>query len=140
MPHKDVSPPNLRSRMARFKADESGAATIEAVIWIPFFFFIMAMVLDASMMFNAQSRALRIVQDTNRALAVGRIATVADAETLLRTRIATISPSATVDAIIAGDLVTSSVRMPFGDLIMFNVFDSFGDFAISAQSQQLLED
>ena len=62
-----------RDGLRRFVVSESGSSTVEAVLWFPIFFFFTLFVLDASMMFNAQARALRMVHDTNRALAVGRI-------------------------------------------------------------------
>ena len=84
----------LPAPIQSFASDEAGSSTVEAVMWLPLFFFITVFVLDASMMFNTQSRALRIVQDTNRALAVGQIASPEEAEQILQTRMASISPSA----------------------------------------------
>ena len=55
----------------RFWCDQDGSATIEAVLWIPMFFFMLLLVMEGSLIFNAQSLAMRIVQDTNRAIAVG---------------------------------------------------------------------
>jgi Flp pilus assembly protein TadG len=123
-----------------FAGSEDGSATVEAVLWIPIFLFFTFFVLDASMMYNAQSRALRMVHDTNRALAVGRILTEAEAEAQLRTRIAAISPSAIVDTAIVGGIVQSTVRMPVSEISLFNAFDAFSGFSVTASSQQLLED
>lgn len=124
---------------SRFARSEEGSSTVEAVIWLPLFFFLTVFVLDASMMFNAQSRALRVVQDTNRALAVGQIANEAEAETILRERMASIAPSATVDATIVGNIATTRVAMPIAEISMFDSFAQFAPFEVTASSQQLME-
>lgn len=129
----------LPAPIQSFASDEAGSSTVEAVMWLPLFFFITVFVLDASMMFNTQSRALRIVQDTNRALAVGQIASPEEAEQILQTRMASISPSATVNAEIVGNIAETSVAMPIGDISMFHAFDRFTSFQVTASSQQLIE-
>lgn len=126
-------------RFLRFGRSEDGSSSIEAVIWLPLFFFLIIFVLDASMMFNAQSRALRVVQDTNRALAVGQIASAAEAETILRERMAAIAPSAVVHATITGNIAMTSVAMPIGEISMFDTFERFASFEVTASSQQLIE-
>jgi Flp pilus assembly protein TadG len=128
-----------RDSLRRFVASESGSSTVEAVLWVPIFFFFTLFVLDASMMFNAQSRALQMVHDTNRALAVGRILSESEAEAQLRIRIAAISPSATVDSTISDGIVQSTVQMPISEISVFRTFDAFSDFSVTATSQQLLE-
>jgi Flp pilus assembly protein TadG len=130
---------SLHPAASEFATDEAGSSTVEAVMWLPLFFFITVFVLDASMMFNTQSRALRIVQDTNRALAVGQIATPEDAEQVLLARMADISPSATVNAAIVDNIAETSVAMPLRDISMFHTFDAFTDFEVTASSQQLIE-
>jgi hypothetical protein len=123
----------------RLILSEDGSATVEAVLWLPIFFLVTMLVLDASLMFNAQSRALRMVHDTNRALAVGRILTEAEAEAQLRTRIAVISPSAIIDSRIVDGIVESTVQMPVEDISLFRAFDDFSGFNVTASSQQLVE-
>jgi Flp pilus assembly protein TadG len=122
-----------------FRIREDGSATVEAVMWLPLFFFLIIFVLDASMMFNAQSRALRIVQDTNRALAVGQLADVEEAKAQLRARMAEIAPSAEVDATITGNLAQTWVAMPLGEISLFNTFAGVESLRVTASSQQLIE-
>jgi len=128
-----------RQRARGFRFREDGSATVEAVIWLPLFFFLIIFVLDASMMFNAQSRALRIVQDTNRALAVGQLAGVDEARAELRARMADLSPSAEVDAVITGNLAQTWVAMPLGEISLFNTFAGVESLRVTASSQQLIE-
>ena len=115
-----------RRRARRFLEDDNGSATIEAVLWLPLFFAIILVVMDASMAFNAQTRAMRIVQDTNRAFAVGRIATLAEAEPMMLARVAGISPGAAA----ASEVVDGIAMM--GDILeeyegRFDLADDEGD-------------
>jgi len=122
-----------------FWRDQEGSATIEAVLWIPMFFFTLLLVMEGSLIFNAQALAMRIVQDTNRAIAVGIYPDSATAQAQLLTRIRTLSPTATASARIENGLAISSVRMPVGDLSRFGFFRNSESLVISASSQQLVE-
>ena len=129
----------LCQRLRRFSAADDGMATVEAMLWVPLFVFLTVLIVNVSMVFNAQSRAQRIVHDINRAFAVGRILTETEAETQLRTRIAAMSPSASVDSRIEQGIVISVVRMPVEELSMLRSFAPLRGYSIVATSQQLLE-
>ena len=103
------------------------------------FFFTLLLVMEGSLIFNAQALAMRIVQDTNRAIAVGIYPDSATAQAQLLTRIRTLSPTATASARIENGLAISSVRMPVGDLSRFGFFRNSESLVISASSQQLVE-
>ncbi len=128
------------SGLRRFRSDENGAATIEAVLWIPVFFFLLVLIVDASLMFHGQARALRIVQDNNRAVAVGRIATTTDAEAIIRSRLAQISPNASVSTSNNSGIIGTVVGMPATDLSSLGIVTKMGDFTIWASAEQFLED
>ncbi len=81
----------------------------------------------------------RLCSRTNRALAVGQIASPEEAEQILQARMADISPSATVSAEIVDNIAEASVAMPIGDISMFHTFDAFTGFDVTASSQQLIE-
>jgi Flp pilus assembly protein TadG len=130
---------SLRRRTSHFRSDESGTATIEAMLWLPLFFALILVVMDASMAFNAQTRAMRIVQDTNRALAVGRIADVAQARMVMLSSVAKISPGAAAASTISNGIVTSSIRMPIEDLTMFGRIHRISGVQVYATSQQMVE-
>lgn len=123
----------------RFSRDEEGSATVEAVLWIPLFFFVLVLVMEASLMFSAQTRVMRIVQDTNRGLAIGLFPDSASAEVALRAQVRPISPTATVVSRIESGLAVSTVQMPVADLSSFGFFRDKFDFSIDVRSQQLIE-
>lgn len=125
--------------LRRFRSDENGAATIEAVLWIPVFFFLLVLIVDASLMFHGQARALRIVQDNNRAVAVGRIPTT-DAEAIILNRLAQISPNARVSTSNNSGIIGTVVGMPATDLSSLGIVTKMGDFTIWASAEQFLED
>ena len=64
--------PRLMALLKRFRRDERGSATIEAVPWLPLFVIFFVMIADVSLVFFRQTEVLRVVQDGNRALSVGR--------------------------------------------------------------------
>ncbi len=132
--------PAFPRRLAhRFLGDERGAATIEAVIWVPVFTFLLGMIADASLMFGAKAEVLRIVQDANRSLSVGKYFTIAEAEDFVTTRIAGISPNAVVTTTVIAGVVLTTVDMPSGDLTATGFFDGFAALTIRVQSHFLSE-
>lgn len=64
--------PRLKALLKRFRRDERGSATIEAVLWLPMFVIFFVMIADVSLVFFRQTEVMRVVQDGNRALSVGR--------------------------------------------------------------------
>lgn len=99
--------------------EEDGAATVEAVIWIPTFILMIALAADVAMVFHSHSRVLRVAQDVNRAMSVGRITSTDDAEATI---VAMLSPYQGVaastsvhDGIITTDVtVPAASAMPLG--------------------------
>ena len=73
--------------------DESGTATIEAVLWLPVFIAFFCLVADASFIFFGQNKAYRIVQDANRKLSIGRLSTAVEVEQYITTQFASFAPN-----------------------------------------------
>ncbi len=135
MPH---GPP--RSRLASgFCKDESGATTIEVVIWLPIFVLIFCMIVDATMIFGKQAEVLRIVQDANRATSVGRFTDTQDTEAFIAARIAAISPHATVTTTADDGVIVSTVIMPASDLTATKFISAFTSLNVRVRSEQLSE-
>ena len=97
----------LRICLGRFAREQDGSVTIEAVMWLPFFMFLLVLVADASFIFNGQARALRIVQDGNRAFSVGRLEDPASTQTYIAASLAELSPGAVVSTTLNGGIITS---------------------------------
>lgn len=123
-----------------FCRSESGSYTIESVIWLPIYVFILAIMMNVSMVFFNESQLLRVVQDGNRSFAVGRISTLEAVEQYVTDRIAylEVTPmvsSQLVDGIIYTNLsVTATELMPFSMLHKF-----FAGTTILVSAQQIVE-
>lgn len=123
----------------RFRRDDHGSATVEAVIWFPVFALILCLVADAALIFSKQALVMRVVQDANRAMSVGRLMTPAEAQDYIRDRIATISPNATVVTVVQAGVIVSTVTMPSSDLTATRFVAPFGGLNVSVSSQQMSE-
>lgn len=98
--------------MRRFAGSESGTATIESVIWMPVFFGFLVLVADVSMIFNGQARMLRIVQDTNRSLSVGRLTSKEEAMARIRAAVADIDDNPEVSTVIEDGIIRTRLVIP----------------------------
>lgn len=58
--------------LRRFQRSEDGSFTLEAVIWMPIFAILLAIIMNLSMVFYYESQILRITQDATRAFSLGR--------------------------------------------------------------------
>ena len=94
--HTEPTPRGISSRRSwgkRFVKDDSGSTTVEAVLWMPFFMGLLALIVDASMLFNSQAQMLRFIQDANRAFSTGQLETTDQVGEILQARLAPLSPS-----------------------------------------------
>ena len=91
---------NLRS--PRFLRREDGSAMVEAVLWLPIFLVIFGLMVDSALVFHGQSKVLRVVQDANRNMSIGRLDTDDDVETYITTRLAVYGITPSVSAIGGG--------------------------------------
>lgn len=136
---------NPRFRLIRrFTRKEDGAATIEAILWLPFFLALFGLLADVSMIFHSQSKLLRIVQDANRARSIGRFGT--DDQTDGRTvdfvlaQVGAISGDPTASSGETAGLITTSVSVPISDLDMFGVAGVFKGVRMTVWSEHLSEE
>jgi Flp pilus assembly protein TadG len=127
------------SRLAKhFSRNENGGATVEFVLWVPVFVFVLCLVADASLIFGGQAQVLRIVQDSNRAVSIGRFRTTDEAKAYIESRIGQITPNAEVTVTIASGIVRTVVDMPASDLTAtsLSILDTID---VAVVSEQLLE-
>ena len=122
-----------------FVADERGNATIEAVIWIPTFVAVLLLVVDVSMIFNAQARLFRLVQDTNRALSVGRLQSADEAEDTIVTALEGTTSDAQVSTSITDGVITTTLTVPAKDLDVIGYFSALETAAVTVTSQHYVE-
>ena len=128
------------SRLRAALVNEDGTATIEAVIWLPAFFAIFALIADTSTIFGSESQVLRIIQDANRNLSTGYTATAADAQSYIVSHIGHVSPNAVVSTQIAGNVITTTVEMPFTDITATGLVDVFLSGSVTVSAGHAMEE
>lgn len=128
----------LRLARRRFLREEEGAATIEAVIWLPVFFYILALSVDVTMIFHGYSKVIRVVEDVNRGISVGRIETVDEGKTKIKAALSTYSDVAANISIIDGVVVTN-VSVPVKSLAFIGAASSMMSKYIVISTQQYKE-
>lgn len=129
----------LCSRFRAFGRDSEGSATIESVLWLPLFLAAFALMTDVAMIFNGHSRVLRVVQDANRNLSVGRLDTESETEEYIIAALGTLSPNLTADTEIVAGVATSTAIVPASDLQILGMFSAITSLNISVTSQHFIE-
>jgi TadE-like protein len=129
------SPKSLLRRMVR---DEGGAATVEAILWLPMFFYILALSVDVTMVFHGYSRIIRVVEDVNRGLSVGRIKTIDEGKTRI---VATLSNYKGVvsDIKIIDNVIVTNVSVPVSSLAFLGAVKPMMDKSVLVKTQQFVE-
>ena len=127
------------SMFAAFRRKEDGAATVEFVLWLPVIAFLFGLVADTAMIFGGQAQVLRVVQDANRAMSIGLVRNVDDAQSMIRAGIVGIAPNASVATTVHAGVIRSTVSIPVTDLTATGLVDSFTDFNVTVFAQHLAE-
>lgn len=119
---------------------ESGASTVEFVMWLPVVLLVLALIADTALILGGQARVLRVVQDANRAMSIGRIRQTADVEQLIHAQISGLAPTSTVETTVSSNgLITSIVSIPVGDLASTGLVSAFSGLVVTVQAQHLAE-
>ena len=129
----------LFERVARFSREDRGSATIETVIWIPIFVWVLALIINVSMTLFEKNQAYRIIQNANRILSTGYMQTAAEAEAYITDKLADIAPHATVATTIEDGVVTSKVSYQVSDLLLPHAVKDLANIWIRISSQHYME-
>ena len=129
----------VRRSLLSFGRLQDGAATIEAVLWTPVFLLLFGMVTDTSTVFGRQAEILRIIQDSNRSLAVGAFQSVQQAEDYVIKKVAVFSANTIVDVVIVDGIIKTSVSVPAADLTSTGLFDAINTLTITVGASQMSE-
>ncbi len=131
---------SLVKQIRRLRADESGSATVEALIWIPVFVYFLVFILDTSFIFFGKAQALRYIQDGNRALTVGALPDVDAVELYIKTAMSEYAPSAIVNTeIVDGMIVSTSMEIPASELMVIGTVPVFETTKIRITASHFLE-
>lgn len=123
----------------RFRKEESGSATVEAVLWLPLFVVVFVMIADVSFVFHRQSQMMRIVQDANRAFSVGRLSSEDETETFVTDALAGLSGSAVAVTTLDAGVISTRVQVPVTDLVAVGFFNFLSGYNIEVSSEHYLE-
>ena len=129
----------VRRSLSSFGRLQDGASTIEAVLWTPIFLILFGMVTDTSTVFGRQAEILRIIQDSNRSLAVGAFQTVQQAEDYVTAKVGAFSDNTSVDVAIVDGIISTSVSVPAADLTSTGLFDAINTLTITVGASQMSE-
>lgn len=128
--------PGKSSKISAFLRGEDGSYTIESVIWLPIYVFILAIMMNVSMVFFNESQMLRVVQDSNRSFAVGRIDSLEAAEQYVLDRLAYLNVTPVVNSQLVDGIIYTNLSVPATQLMPFSMLHKFfqeTDIVVSAQ-------
>ena len=129
----------VRRSLLSFGRLQDGTATLEAVLWTPVFLILFGMVTDTSTVFGRQAEILRIIQDSNRSLAVGAFQSVQQAEDYVTEKVSVFSENTSVDVAIVDGIISTSVSVPAADLTSTGLFDAINTLTITVGASQMSE-
>lgn len=119
-----------------FRRNDEGAVTVEFVLWVPVFVLILMLVVDASMLFVAQSNFWGVARDTARRVAINSM-TNAEADTWATAEAAFGSIAPEVDVLSAGGNVEVTISTPFSDVDVFGLMGLSGLDLVAEVTQRI---
>ena len=124
----------------RYRRDETGAVTVEAALWLPFFIIFLFGIVEMALVFHGQSRMLQIAQDANRAFSVGRFASPEETATWTAEALGPFSDEIATFTTLNKGVIYTGVSIPAADLAgNIGVFSVLFDIDIRVIAQQVLE-
>ena len=114
-----------------FLRDERGSATIEFVIWFVPLMFLLAMTIDASMLYLTHTEMWNVSRDIARRLSIGDMSE-ADAVSYARDELFLYNNAYTMDMDVDVD-VTVEIATDFQDASLFGIFGKVIDGDLTAR-------
>jgi len=128
-----------RSVVGKFLRDDRGSFTIEALVWLPIFVVVLCMTADTAMIYAKQSQVMRVVQDANRAYAVGKFADGTATQDYILNLVRPMSPGATAVSSLANGIITTTVTMPARELMATGMLPMLSGSTVRVVLQQMKE-
>ncbi len=129
----------LKRVIRRLVKSEAGSVTLEGILWIPLLTFVLAVIIDFSMVYHEKANIAQLVHKTNRAVSVGVYGTAAAAEAALTEELQSVVSDATV-SVTKGDAdVNTSVTVPASAVAAMGAISTFGQTNIRVSYTHLLE-
>ena len=120
-----------RVRSSRFVRDERGSVTIEFVIWVMPFIFMLAATVDASMLYLTHTEMWNVSRDLARRLAIGDM-TEAEAVDEARKELFLYGNDYTLATSVGTDVVVE-ISTSFKDASVFGIFGAVIDGNLTAR-------
>lgn len=139
MPKREKTYSATARRARQALRDETGAATIEAILWLPFFIGLFMLLVDLAMIFHYQSTMLRVVQDANRNLSIHRLNDEQETEDFITQRLSTITSDPQASTTVVAGLITTTASAPVTDLDVFGIAKVFQGTRITVRAEHLME-
>lgn len=103
--------------------DETGAMTVDFVVWLPLFVGLLVIVTDASILYLTQTEMWNVARDTVRRMTTGQVATKNDAECWAKTELTQTSHLAyNVETTSNEDYNSVRITVPLNDASTFGYF------------------
>lgn len=125
--------------VTRFLMRRDGAATVETVIWFPFFIFIFGLMVDVAMIYNGQARLTRLVQEANREFSVGRLTTTDETETFIEGELAAVDLVGTARTVIIAGVAVTNVELAANQLQLLGFFSSLNPLVLNVSAEHMIE-
>jgi Flp pilus assembly protein TadG len=125
-------------------ACESGSATVEAVLWVPVFILLLALIADASFLFHRQAQMLRAVQDANRAFSTGQLESSDEVRDALIAQYSVLSADVQAVSVVdtssvPGGIIRTSLSIPARDVNSIGLIASLSNLNLTVTSQHYRE-
>jgi len=121
-----------------FVRDEDGAVTIEGLLWMPMFFYILALSVDVTMIFHAYSRIIRVVEDVNRGISIGRITTIEEGKARIAASLSGYDGLKSQIGVI-DNVVVTNVSVPVTSLVVLGAIKPILGNSVEVKTQQYVE-
>jgi len=125
-------------RLRRFGKEDSGAVTVEFVLWVPVFILILALTVDATVLFKTQANMWTVARDVGRQMSTG-LYNNAQALTYANSQLASWGLPGTANVAQTNGNVTVTVSVPVTSVVPFNIVGAFTSGSISATVVQKKE-
>ena len=130
---------NVFDRVMRFARREDGTASVESVLWMPIFIALFGLMVDTSLIFFGQSKVLRVIQDGNRNLSIGRLDGEAGAEAYIENTLAALNVTADVTSTVTAGVVHTRVQYDAAQLQALGFFSSLLNLKVTVSADHMLE-